>query len=143
MSEAQLVSTPVPSLVSMHASGGRSSTASTAKKYKLVCLPTADDKAYNDLCLGLTGHGTTFCTARRCSTTHQGTVLAVTPGDLYVVKTATTAYAAPKSHYLKLTPELWSNWDNLACSLEEWSRLFMLVSSTGDDLPATSAKLEA
>jgi hypothetical protein len=129
--------------VSMRGNRGRSSTASTAKKYKLVRLPTTEEKGYDDLCLGLIGHGTTFCTARRCTTTHQGTVLAVNPGDLYVAKTATTAYADPKSNYMKLTPELWSDWDNLACSLDEWSRLFMLVNDTDDDVPATLAKLEA
>jgi hypothetical protein len=60
-----------------------------------------------------------------------------------VAKTATTAFADPRSHYLKLTPELWSDWDNLACSLEEWSRLFILVNNASDNVPATLASLEA
>ena len=143
MSDGQSLATPVPSLVSMKTGRSSSGTFSTGKKYKLVRIPTADEKGYNDLCLGLIGHGTTFCTARSCSTTHQGTVLSVTPGDLYVAKTATTAYADPKCHYLRLTPELWSDWDNLACSLEEWSRLFMLVNNATDNAPATLAELEA
>jgi hypothetical protein len=143
ISEGRSVSTPVPSLVALKAGTSRSSTMSTGKKYKLVRLPTEDEKGYNELCLGLIGHGTTFCTARRCPTTHQGTVLSVSPGDLYVAKTATTAFADPKSHYLRLTPELWSDWDNLACSLEEWSRLFMLVNNDTDAAPATFAELEA
>ena len=97
-SEGQSVSTPVPSLVSMQAGRSRSSTMSTAKKYKLVRIPTTEENGCNELCLGLIGHGAMFCMARRCTTTHQGTVLSVAPGDLYVAKTATTAFADPRSH---------------------------------------------
>ena len=101
-------STRVPQSVSV-----RAGPRLTAKKYKLVCLPQTEE-GYGDLCLGLIGHGMTFCTARRCTTIHQGTVLSVSPGDLYVAKTATTAFADPRSHYMRLTPELFLEWNNLA-----------------------------
>jgi hypothetical protein len=102
ITESEGFSVRVPQTVSI-----RSGRSSTAKKYKLVRLPQTEE-GYSDICLGLIGHGTTFCTARRCKTAHQGTVLSVTPGNLYVAKTTTTAFADPKTHYLRLTPELWS-----------------------------------
>jgi hypothetical protein len=96
----------------------RSGRVSTAKKFKLVRLPQTEE-AYEELCLGLIGHSYTFCTACRCKTAHQGTVLSVTPGKLYIAKTATTAFAEPKSHILRLTPELWAEWNNLSCTQKE------------------------
>jgi hypothetical protein len=120
----------------------RSGRVSTAKKFKLVRLPQTEE-AYEELCLGLIGHGYTFCTARRCKTAHQGTVLSVTPGELYIAKTATTAFAEPKSHIQRLTPELWSEWNNLSCTQEEWNRLFMLVNEKTEEGPVTAAEIEA
>jgi hypothetical protein len=137
LSDTEDFSARVPHSVSI-----RSGRSSTAKKYKLVRLPQTEE-GYSDICLGLIGHGTTFCTARRCKTAHQGTVLSVTPGELYVAKTATTAFADPKTHYMRLTPELWAEWNTLAFPLEEWSRLFMLVNKAPDDGPATAAEVEA
>ena len=137
LSESKSYSVRVPHSVSI-----RSGRSSTAKKYKLVRLPQTEE-GYSDICLGLIGHGTMFCTARRCKTAHQGTVLSVTPGELYLAKTATTAFADSKTHYMRLTPELWSEWNNSSFTLEEWSGLFMLVNQEPDDGPATAAEVEA
>jgi hypothetical protein len=132
------VSSRVPVSVSTRLSRG-----STGKKCKLIRIPQLDE-GYSDLCLGLIGHGTTFCTALRCKTAHQGTVLSVpTPGELYVAKSPTTAFVDPKCHYLNLTPELWSDWNNRAASLDEWRRLFMLVNDDTEDGPANAAEVEA
>jgi hypothetical protein len=43
---------------------------------------------------------------------------------------------------LKLTPELWLEWNNLSCCLEDWNRLFRLVNNPSEDGPATAAEVE-
>jgi hypothetical protein len=132
------VSARVPRSVSM-----RTSVGSTVKKFKLFRVPRVDE-GFENMCLSLIGQGTTFCTSRRCKTSHQGGVLEVSPGDLYVAKTATSAFADPKSHFMFLTAELWLAWNSRSCSLEEWSRLFMLVNNADEEEgPTSSARLEA
>jgi hypothetical protein len=112
----------IPSSVSIRSS----SRSSSSKKYKLYEVPRPG-KGYEDTCFSLIGQGTTFCTARRCSTTHQGDIFSPLPGALFVCKSTSRAFADPKSSVMKLTPDLLVSWSNDACSLEEWSRLFMLV----------------
>jgi hypothetical protein len=61
-----------------------------------------------------------------------------------MAKTATSAFADPKSHFMFLMAELWLAWNSRSCSLEEWSRLFMLVNNANEEEgPTLAASLEA
>jgi hypothetical protein len=113
------------------------------KKYKVFKVPDYGE-GFEESCFSLIGQGTTFCTARRCQTAHQGgSVCDAVPGDLYVLKGGTTGFADPKTSIQKLSPELLVSWNSKANSLEEWSRLFMLVEDSVEHGPASAAILEA
>jgi hypothetical protein len=72
----------------------------------------------------------------------RGTVLSVTLGNLYVARMPTSVFTDPKCHYMNLTPELWSDWNNLSCLMEEWC-LFMLVNNASNEGPVMAAEVEA
>jgi hypothetical protein len=112
------------------------------KRYKLYQVPKPG-KGFEDTCFSLIGQGTTFCSSRKCKTSHQGDIFSPLPDSLFVAKTPTTAFADPKSSVNFLTPDLLVSWNSNACPLEEWSRLFMLVNSTVSDGPTSAAILEA
>jgi hypothetical protein len=128
----------VPSSVSIR-SGSRSAIS---KKYKLYEVPSSG-KGYEETCFSLIGQGTTFCTARKCKTAHQGAIFNPAPGTLFVCKSVARAFADPNSSISCLTPDLLVSWNSAACSLEEWSRLFMLVNASASEGPTSAAILEA
>jgi hypothetical protein len=103
----------IPSLVSVH-SGSRNSSM---KEFKLYEVPRMD-QGYEATCFHLIGQGTTFCTSRNCTTSHQGATLAPLPGALFVAKTATTAFADPRSSIMFLSPDLVVSWNNTAFTLD-------------------------
>ena len=104
----------IPTSVSVR-SGGR---AGGGKKYKMFEVPKAG-RGLEETCFCLIGQGTTFCTARRCKTTHQGSIVGPLPGSIFVAKTATTAFADPKSFVGFLTPDLLVEWNTSSFTLEE------------------------
>jgi hypothetical protein len=113
------------------------------KRFKLFRAPQ-DERGFGKMCRSLIGQGTTFCTAKNCNTSHQGQELNAAPGELFVAKTPTSAFADPRAHFMDLTPELWLDWNNRSYTLEEWSRLFMLVNNRDDEEgPTSAAGLEA
>jgi hypothetical protein len=117
--------------------------ANTSKKYKVFKVP-GYEQGFEDTCFSLIGQGATFCTARRCQTAHQGgSVIEVSPGDLFVLKGGTTAFADPTTSVGKLSPDLLVSWSSKSNSLSEWSRLFMLVEDSLEHGPASAAILEA
>jgi hypothetical protein len=118
------------------------SLKASAKKHKLFQVPSAG-RDFDSLCFSLVGQGHAFCTARRCSTSHHGGTFSVLPGDLYVARTATSAFTDPKSSVSKLTLNLMVEWKVLTVSLSEWSKLFMLVNMPSEDGPTSAANLEA
>jgi hypothetical protein len=128
----------VPALVSIRLDGRNLA----AKKYKMFEVPRRD-QGLEEFCFCLIGEGTTFCTARHCKTTHQGTTFGPLPGSLFVAKTATTAFADPKSSLSFLTPGLVVEWNSSSFTLEEWSQLFMLVNNSTSKIPTLAATLEA
>ena len=69
----------------------------------------------------------------------------MSPSDLFVAKSATSAFADPSSAILSLTPDLVASWSAKVHTLEEWSKLFMLVKTSAVDGegPTSAANLEA
>jgi len=54
------------------------------RKYRAWCFDTEE----SDVCLGMLGQGSTFCTVRDCRKTHRSNAFHVAlPGELYVAKT--------------------------------------------------------
>jgi uncharacterized protein YoxC len=119
-----------------------SSFSPSIKRYKLYRVPVEDD-GFEETCFKLIGHGSTFCTRKFCSISHQGAVVRIQPGLLFVAKTASTAFSEPHMSHADLTPELLVEWNNKAAPLEHWTRLFLLASAVNQDGPASAAAMEA
>jgi hypothetical protein len=122
------------------------SRSASAKKFKMYEVPRPG-KGFEETCFSLIGQGTTFCTSQHCKTSHQGSKFEPAPGDLFVAKTASTAFADPRTCVNFLTPDLLVDWNSNTFSLEKWVRLFMLVSDSETDspvkVPISLANLEA
>jgi hypothetical protein len=118
------------------------SVSKSTKKHKLYKVPDLGS-GYEESCFRLIGQGQTFCTARNCTTTHQGAVYGVRPGWLFVSKAHTTAFSDPGISKQQLTAELLVDWDVKSAGLTEWTRLFLLASQLTEDGPASAAAMEA
>jgi hypothetical protein len=103
------------------------------KKYKLPKVPIMGN-GYETTCFSLIDQVITLYMAQQCKQmSHQGTIFAVTTGDLYVAKAANAAFLDPKSWVLSLTPDLGARWINQSWSLQEWTNWFMLVNNSAKD----------
>jgi hypothetical protein len=118
------------------------SASRSIKKHKLYKVPDLGS-GYEESCFRLIGQGQTFCTARNCTTTHQGAVYGVRPGWLFVSKAHTAAFSDPGISKQQLTAELLVEWDVKSAGLTEWTRLFLLASQLKEDGPASAAAMEA
>jgi hypothetical protein len=128
----------VPSLVSVRSGSGLSGS----KKFKLFEVPRIG-RGFEEICFSLIAQGATFCTAKDCKTSHKGDLFRPLHGQLFVSKTPTTAFTDPKCSVMFLTPELLVDWNGCARTVDEWSRLFLLVNVTARDGPTSAANLEA
>jgi hypothetical protein len=126
----------VPSAVSVR------SVPRSTKRHKLYKVPDLG-AGYEESCFRFIGQGQTFCTARNCTTTHQGAIYGARPGWLFVTKAHTSAFSDPGISRLHLTAELLVDWDTKAAGLDEWTRLFLLASQVTHDGPASAAAMEA
>jgi hypothetical protein len=118
------------------------SVSRSIKKHKLYKVPDLGS-GYEESCFRFIGQGQTFCTARNCTTTHQGAVFGARPGWLFVTKSHTAAFADPGISKTHLTADLVVEWDSKSAGLSEWTRLFLLASQVTHDGPASAAALEA
>jgi len=86
------------------------------RKYRAWCFDVNDE----DICLGLLGQGTTFCTVKNCKKTHRSNVYHVAlPGELYVARTADTAFVDPVVKTSVLREDLLERWEEMSCTLDE------------------------
>jgi len=106
-------------------------TASASRKYRSWCFEV-DEGA--DICLGMLGQGSTFCTVKNCRKTHwSNTYHLALPGELYVAKTADTAFVDPCVKTSSLRDDLVEKWKLMNCTLDEWTSLFNLVDQNVKD----------
>ena len=105
-----------------------SSSAST--KYRLWVTPEDQENP----CYRLIGQGSTFCIQSSCSTNHRSTKhFHPLPGEIYVLKTSTSAFKEPSLKSEILGDSLTQKWLLELCTLEEWSHRFLLVQQEEKD----------
>jgi len=105
-------------------------TTTGLRKYKAWCFNTDE----SDVCLGMLGQGALFCTVKNCRKTHRSNTFHVAlPGELYVAKTADTAFVDPVVKMSLLKEDLLERWKSISCTLDEWASLFSLVEANAVD----------
>jgi len=91
--------------------------------------------------LGSLGQGATFCTVKNCKKSHRSNVYHVAlPGELYVTRTAETAFVDPVVKTSVLNEDLLERWKEMSCALDEWATLFRLVDKDKHHQAATNVK---
>ena len=102
-------------------------TTSGLKKYRVWCFGVDE----TEICLGILGQGSLFCTIKNCRKTHRSNKYhPALPGELYVAKTSDTAFVDPFVRTESLNEDLLKRWREMNCSLAEWTKLFGLVEAS-------------
>jgi len=101
-------------------------TALDQKRYKLWRTPYSTDHT----CYRLISQGASFCILENCSVNHKGTLkhFHPIPGELYVMKTSSTAFIAPVIQSERLSDALLERWFADSCTIDEWHQRFLLAS---------------
>jgi len=95
-----------------------------AKKYKIWKVSDEENRCYR-----LIGQGSTFCINHYCKVNHKSVKhVHPLPGEVYVLKTSTTAFCQPSIKPNILQDTLFDKWVQESCTLTEWSERFHLVS---------------
>jgi hypothetical protein len=113
------------------------------KQYPIFQVPTEEQGGLVGYCLKVIGCGTTFCTVQNCTTNHQGegALMAVMPGDVFVVKKkATSAFVAPSIDGPLIHDLVVQEWKTINLGLDEWSAKFVITSASSTDMPASTPK---
>jgi hypothetical protein len=101
------------------------------------------DKGFSTYCFQFIGQGASFCTIQNCSTAHHhASKKDVRPGELYVAKSQSTAFATPSIESSVIDDDVLADWKALSLSLSDWNEKFFIAKNTSDDLPASSAAME-
>jgi hypothetical protein len=99
-----------------HANRGDMQTLN-GKRFKIFAVPTWD-ACFSTYCFQLIGQGASFCTSQNCKTAHHhASVKTVQPGDIYIAKSATTAFLTPSIMESVVDSDV----------LKEWSSLFLIA----------------
>jgi len=116
--ESKLISLSLPPAVV--------ATAIDQRKYRLWRTPYESEHA----CYRLIGQGASFCILNRCSTNHKGALKHwhPLPGELFVLKSPSTAFIAPVIQSQKLSETLLKQWFKDSCTIDEWHQRFLLAS---------------
>jgi hypothetical protein len=89
----------------------------TERRFKIFVVP-ARDQSFVSFCFQLIGQGGSFCTARKCAISHHHTpVKSVKPGDIYVAKSATTAFLTPSIPTKVIDDNVLNTWRTLSLLL--------------------------
>ena len=101
-------------------------SSASNRKYKLWHFHPSET---SDVCLGIIGQGSLFCTLHNCTKKHRTNQFKVAlPGEAYVAKTNDSAFVDPFVKTDSLKPEVWEKWRDMSCTFEEWTNLCQLVS---------------
>ena len=101
-----------------------SASLSSQRKFRLWRVPLAYEKA----CYRLIGQGASFCIQQDFCTNHKSTKqFEPSPGEIYVLKSPTSAFCGPSINSELLGEDLFGKWERELCSLDEWSHRFRLV----------------
>jgi hypothetical protein len=118
------------------------SQTANGKRVKIFVVPTWD-KGFSTYCFQFIGQGASFCTTQNCTTSHHhASKKEVRPGELYVAKSPTTAFATPSIESTVIDSEVLAEWKALSLSLPEWNEKFFIATNASDDLPASTAAME-
>jgi hypothetical protein len=127
---------------SVHVVDGPAPSVSTGKKFKIIVIPTRN-LGFGNFCFQFIGQGASFCTAQNCATAHHhAATKTVIPGEIYVAKGATTAFATPALAESALDPHVATEWRSLSLTLPEWNEKFLIATAVSDELPASAAAIE-
>jgi len=101
-------------------------TANDQKKYRLWRTPYDSEST----CYRLISQGASFCILKNCSTNHKGALkhFHTVPGELFVLKSPSTAFIAPVIQSEGLSEELLARWFEESCTIDEWHQRFLLAS---------------
>jgi hypothetical protein len=119
------------------------SQPSNGKKVKIFVVPDWD-KGFSTYCFQFIGQGASFCTVQNRTTAHHhASKKEVRPGELYVAKSQTTAFATPSITSTVVDHDvLLAEWRSLSLSLSDWNEKFLIATNTSDGHPASSAEIE-
>jgi len=94
------------------------------KKYHLWKAPDS----FEDSCFRLIGQGSSFCILEQCSVSHKTTKhFHPLPGEIYVKKSASTAFVAPSIPSDFLRDDLLTSWFSSSATIVEWNQRFSLA----------------
>jgi len=101
-------------------------TALDQKRYKLWRTPYSTEHT----CYRLISQGASFCILENCSINHKGALkhFHPIPGELYVMKSSSTAFIAPAIQSERLSDALLDRWFEESCTIDEWHQRFLLTS---------------
>jgi hypothetical protein len=118
------------------------SQPSNGKRVKIFVVP-GWDKGFSTYCFQFIGQGASFCTTQNCTTAHHhASKKEVRPGELYVAKSQSTAFATPSIASTVIDDDVLAEWKALSLSLSEWNKTFFIATNTSDDQPSSSAAME-
>jgi len=105
-------------------------TAIDQRKYRLWRTPYESEQA----CYRLIGQDASFCILSHCSTNHKGALKHwhPIPGELFVLKSPSTAFIASVIQSQKLSETLLTQWFKDSCTIDEWHQRFLLASQELD-----------
>jgi len=100
-------------------------TAGDQTKYKLWRAPTD----VSNHCFHLIGQGASFCIKDFCTINHKGSpqFFQPLPGELFVLRSPSTAFIAPKLEPYHLADSVIESWFSDGCTIDEWHRRFLLA----------------
>jgi len=101
-------------------------TAIDQKKYRLWRTPYESEST----CYRLIGQGASFCILENCTINHKGALkhFHTVPGELFVLKSPSTAFIAPVIQSEGLSEALLTRWFEESCTIDEWHQRFLLAS---------------
>jgi hypothetical protein len=116
--------------------------AFNGKRVKIFVVPSWDE-GFSTYCFQFIGQGASFCTSQNCITAHHhASVKKVTPGELYVAKSVTTAFVTPSITTKVIDVDVLNEWKTLSLSLSEWNEKFFIATAASDKAPASTAAME-
>jgi hypothetical protein len=118
------------------------SQTANGKRVKIFVVP-GWEKGFSTFCFQFIGQGASFCTTQNCTTAHHhASKKEVRPGEIYVAKSHTTAFATPSLEPTVIDEDVLADWKALSLSLSDWNEKFFIATNTSDELPASSAAME-